>query len=127
MLTPNLSAELGGGGILISPGLTTYAANAALIMNFQNNSATISYARSAFPSFVGAGEPLIGDRFSLSAIQMIDRTMAAVRIGELCAYRLARAGLDAQTYDALPQGEISVLDDRYLVDFIKLQLYKVHQ
>lgn len=72
-LTPYLRAELGGGGILISSGETSYAANAALIMNSLNNSATISYARSALPNFIGAGGILIGDVFSLSAIQRIDR------------------------------------------------------
>jgi hypothetical protein len=82
-LTPNLKAQLGGGGILISPGLTTYAANAALIMNFLNNSATISYARSAYPSFLGVGQPLIADRFSLSAVQKIDRQW---QLGESANY-----------------------------------------
>lgn len=73
ILTPNISAELGGGGIVINPGITTYAANAALIMNSLNNSATLSYSRSAFPSFAGSGEPLVGNVFSLSAFQKIDR------------------------------------------------------
>jgi hypothetical protein len=73
-LTPNLSAMVGGGGILINPGqTTTYAANAAVIMNFSNNSATISYAHSAFPSFFNGGGVRIGDTFSLSAIQRIDQ------------------------------------------------------
>jgi hypothetical protein len=72
-LTSNLSAELGGGGILISPGLTTYAVNAALIMKFLNKDATISYSRSAFPSFVGVPILLIGDVFSFSAVQKIDQ------------------------------------------------------
>ena len=98
-LTPNLSAQLGGGGILISPGLTTYAANAALIMNFLNNSATISYARSAFPSFIGAGEPLIGDRFSLSAVQKIDRQW---ELHEAATYvhSAGGSGLNAVTRDS---------------------------
>jgi hypothetical protein len=98
-LTPNFRTELGGGGILISPGLTTYAANAALIMNFQNNSATISYLRSAFPSFVNDGEPLIGDRFSLSAIQMIDRKW---QLSETANYMHSTggAGIDRNTYFA---------------------------
>ena len=99
MLTTNLSAELGGGGILISPGLTTYAANAALIMNFQNNSATISYLHSAFPSYVDTGEPLIGDRFSLSAIQMIDRKW---QLSETANYMhtTGGAGIERNTYFA---------------------------
>ena len=70
-LTPNLSTELGGGGILISPGITTYAANAALIMNFLNSSGTISYAHTVFPDFINGGI-LTGDLFSLSAVQIID-------------------------------------------------------
>src|SRR6185295_14870204 len=62
ILTPNLSTSLGGGGILINPGhTTTYAANAAMIMNFLNKRATISYAHSAVPSFYGGGGVRIGD------------------------------------------------------------------
>ena len=72
-LTPNLAAELGGGGILINPGITTYAVNAALIMHSQNNSATISYSRSAYPSISNAIEPLVTDLFSLSASQKLDQ------------------------------------------------------
>lgn len=72
-LTPNLTAELGGGSIHIDPGLTTYAANAALVMNFVNNSTTLSYSRSAFPSFAGVPTVLVGDVFSLSAIQKLDQ------------------------------------------------------
>jgi hypothetical protein len=72
-LTPNLIAELGGGGLIIDPGLTTFAANAALIMSSQNNSATISYARTAVPSFQLAGVVLVSDIFSLSAIQNLDQ------------------------------------------------------
>jgi hypothetical protein len=71
-LTPNLTTELGGGGILISPGIITYAANAALIMNFLNSSGTISYAHTVFPDFINGGI-LTGDLFSLSAVQIIDR------------------------------------------------------
>jgi hypothetical protein len=97
-LTPNLSAQLGGGGILISPGLTTYAANAALIMNFLNNSATISYARSAFPSFVNAGEPLIGDVFSLSAVQKIDQQWQLAETANY-AHSSGGGGLNAVTYN----------------------------
>lgn len=78
-LTPNLSTQLGGGGIVINPGETTYTLNAALIMNYLNNSATITYARTGFPNFVGpsgptggsAGGVLIGDMVSLSATQRI--------------------------------------------------------
>jgi len=97
-LTPNLSAELGGGGILISPGLTTYAANAALIMNFLNNTATISYSRSAFPSFIGAGEPLIGNVFSLSAVQQIDRQWQLAETANY-AHSSGGSGLNATTFD----------------------------
>jgi hypothetical protein len=102
LLTPNLSAQVGGGGILISPGLTTYAANAALIINSENNSATISYARSAFPGFAGAGV-LIGDRVSLSAIQKVNRQW---QLSESASYvHSSRAGgLNAQTFDAFIAG-----------------------
>ena len=101
-LTPSLRAELGGGGILISPGLTTYAANAALIMNSANNSATISYVRSAFPGFAGAGV-LIGDRVSLSATHMVARQW---QLSESASYvHSSRAGgLNAQTFDSFNAG-----------------------
>ena len=80
-LTPNLTAELGGGGVVMDPGITTYVANAALIMRSQNNSATISYARSAYPRIqststagaTGGGDAMIVDMFSLSAIQNLSQ------------------------------------------------------
>lgn len=73
-LTPGVNASLGGGGILISPSQTlTYAANAALTIKSLNNSATLSYAHSAFPSFYGGGGVVIGDVFSLGASQAIDQ------------------------------------------------------
>jgi hypothetical protein len=71
ILTPNFSAEVGGGGIVIDPGRVTYAVNAALIMSFLNSRATISYARSSFPSFAGVPTQVIGDVVSLSAVQQI--------------------------------------------------------
>jgi hypothetical protein len=72
-LTPYLTAEAGGGGILIDPGITTYSANASLVMNLPNHVATLSYARSAFPSFIGAGVIVTSDSVSLTAIQKIAR------------------------------------------------------
>jgi len=100
-LTPYLSAQLGGGGILISPGLTSYAANAALIMMFPNNSATMSYSHSAFPSFIGGGGGgvLIGDVFSLSATQKIDRQW---QLAETASYvhTFRGGGLNVLTYDS---------------------------
>ena len=111
-LTPNLSAQLGGGGILISPGQTTsYAANAALIMNSLNNNATITYSHTAFPSFTGAGGTaggtaggiLIGDSFSLSAVQRIDRQW---QLAESASYvhTSGGGGLNAVTYDSFFAG-----------------------
>jgi hypothetical protein len=105
-LTPNLSTALGGGGILISPGQTiTYAANADLIMNFLNNSATISYAHSAFPSFYGGGGVRIGDSFSLSAVQRIDRQW---QLAESASYAhtstSGASGLNAATFDSFVAG-----------------------
>jgi len=103
-LTPNLSAQLGGGGILVNPGLTTYTANAALIMNSLHNSATISYSHSAFPDFIGAGGILggilIGDVFSLSAVQKIDRQW---ELAEMANYAHTSGGgsLSALTYDSI--------------------------
>jgi len=106
-LTPNLSAQLGGGGILINPGIVTYAANASLIMNFQNNNATMSYARSAFPSIAsgtgGTGGVLIGDVFSLSATQNLDRQW---QLAERASYAHASGGggLNVLTYDSYMAG-----------------------
>jgi hypothetical protein len=96
-LTPNLSAELGGGGILISPGLTTYAANAALIMNFLNNNATISYSHSAFPNFL-TGQILTGDVVSLSAVHKIDRQWQLAESANY-AHTSGGNGLSAVTFD----------------------------
>ena len=104
LLTPNLRAQVGGGGVIVSTGLTTYLANAALMMNFTNNSATVSYVRSVVPSFVGAGEPLISDRLSLSATQSIARQW---QLAESVSYvHTSRAGgnNNAQTFDALIAG-----------------------
>jgi hypothetical protein len=106
LVNSNLSAQVGGGGILVSPGLTTYAANAALIMNSANNSATISYARSAFPGFAGGGV-LIGDRVSLSAIQKINQQW---QLSESASYmHSSRAGVLGggpilQTFDSYNAG-----------------------
>lgn len=106
-LTSNLSAELGGGGILISPGITTYALNAALIMNSLNNRATISYSRSAFPNITAAGGSdggiLIGDVFSLSATQQIDRQW---QLAESVSYAHTSggSGLNPLTYDSFFAG-----------------------
>ena len=104
LLSPNLSAQVGGGGVLISTGLTTYLANAALMMNFTNNSATLSYVRSVVPSFIGAGEPLISDRLSLSALQMVARQW---QLAESVSYvHTSRAGgnNNAQTFDSFAAG-----------------------
>ncbi len=100
LVTQNLRAQVGGGGVLISTGLTTYVANAALVMNFPNSSATLSYARSVIPSFVGVGEPLISDRLSLSATQMVARQW---QLAQSVSYvHTSRAGgISAQTFDAL--------------------------
>ena len=57
--------------ILISPGLRTHRANGALIWSTPNHTAMISYAGSAFPSFVGAGVPVTSDIVSLIVIQKI--------------------------------------------------------
>ena len=103
LVTPNLRGHLGGGGVLISTGRSTYVANAALVMNFTNNSATVSYGRSVVPSFVGAGEPLIADRVSLSATHMVARQW---QLAEFASYvHTSRAGgNNALTYDAFIAG-----------------------
>jgi hypothetical protein len=103
ILTPYLTAEVGGGGIWVNPRLTTYAANAALIMNFQNNSATISYSHSAFPSYASVPIILVGDVFSLSAVQKIDRQW---QLAESASYvhTSGGGGLNALTYDSFVVG-----------------------
>jgi hypothetical protein len=69
VLTPNFTVEVGGGGIVIDPGRTTYAANAAGILNIGTTRGTLSYARSAFPGFTGVPTQVVGDVVSLSVIQ----------------------------------------------------------
>ncbi len=108
LVNSNLRAQVGGGGVLVSTGLTTYLANAALIMNFTNNSATIAYARSVIPSFVGTGEPLVSDRLSLSATQSVARQW---QLAESVSYvhtsragGTRAAGNGAQTFDVLMAG-----------------------
>jgi hypothetical protein len=105
-LTPNLSASVGGGGILINPGqTTTYAANAAVIMNFLNYSATISYAHSAVPSFFAGGGVRIVDTVSLSAVQRIDRQW---QLAESVSYAHSASsgvsGPNATTFDSYVAG-----------------------
>jgi hypothetical protein len=97
--TPYLTTTLGGGGIVIDPGLTTYALNASMIVNTPNNIATISYARSAFPSFVGVGAPVISDIFSLSAIQKLGLNW---ELDETASYMHGSggSGSTAITYDS---------------------------
>ena len=106
-LTPNLTAEVGGGGILITSGSSerkTYAANAALIMNFSNNSATISYGHSAFPSYVGVAPAIVvGDVFSLSAIQKLDRQWQLAETANY-AHRSGGSGLSAVTFNSYRAG-----------------------
>jgi hypothetical protein len=70
-LNAYLTSEIGGGVIVIDPGITTYALNASLVLNTPNYNATISYVRSAYPSFVGVGVPLVSDVVSVSAIQKL--------------------------------------------------------
>jgi hypothetical protein len=102
-VTPNLSTQLGGGGILINPGIVSYAANAALIMNFLNNSATMSYSHSAFPSIVGGSGVLIGDVFTLSATQRLDRQWQLVETAGY-AHTTRGGGLNVLTYDSYTAG-----------------------
>ncbi len=71
VFTPNITMEAGGGGIFIDPGGATYAANAALIVNVDNTRSTLSYTRSAFPSFSGVPTQVVGDVVSLVAVQQI--------------------------------------------------------
>jgi len=107
-LTPNLSATIGGGGILIDLNpeqTTTYAANAAIIANFLNNSATISYAHTAFPTFYGGGGARIGDVFLLSAIQKIDpQWQLAESVSYAHSATSGVSGLNATWFDSITAG-----------------------
>lgn len=89
ILTPYLTAQVGGGGILIDPGITTYSANASLMMNVPNHLATITYARSAYPGYVGVGQALITDIVSLTARQTIDPQW---QLGESANYAHSSGG-----------------------------------
>lgn len=73
ILTPNITVEAGGGGIFIDPGGSTYAANAAVIMNLVNTQATLSYSRSAFPSISVVPTQVVGHVVSLSAVRQISQ------------------------------------------------------
>lgn len=70
-ITPYLTGSVGGGLIVLDPNTTTYAVNASLVLNTPNNTATLGYVRSAFPSFVAVGVPVIADIVSLSAVQKL--------------------------------------------------------
>lgn len=69
--TPYLKSELGGGGVVITPGLTSWAMDAALVLTIPDYPVTLSYKRSAFPSVFGQGVPVIGNMVSLTAIQRL--------------------------------------------------------
>lgn len=71
ILTPNLIVEASGGGIVIEPGRKTYSATAAVTYDYGATRATLSYGRSAFPSFSGVPTQLVGDVVSLSVAQEI--------------------------------------------------------
>ena len=72
-LTPYLTAEMGGGGIVIDPGTTTYAANASLVLTLPTFVSTLGYSRTAVPSYFGTGVVLVSDVVALTAIQKIAR------------------------------------------------------
>jgi hypothetical protein len=72
-ITPNISAQVGGGGVLFNNGRSTWLANASLAMKFLNHSATLSYRRSVFPSFVGVATQVVGDVVSLSVAHSISQ------------------------------------------------------
>ena len=73
-LTPTLRAEVGGGAIVIDPGLTTYAANAALIANLPSTVTTLSYSRTAFPSIQAVATALVGDSISLTSVHKLSQS-----------------------------------------------------
>ena len=95
---------MGGGVIQISSGITTYAANAALIMNFLNNSATMSYSHSAFPSYMAVVPTvMIGDVFLLSAVHKIGRQWQLSETGSY-GHRSGGSGINSVTYTTYRAG-----------------------
>jgi hypothetical protein len=73
-------------------------------MNFSNNSATISYAHSAFPSYVAvAPTVVVGDVFSLSAVQKLDRQWQLAETANY-SHRSGGSGLSAVTFNSYRAG-----------------------
>ena len=73
-------------------------------MNFSNNSATISYLHSAFPSYVAVVPiVLVGEVFSLSAVQKLDRQW---QLSEVVSYahRSGGSGLSAVSFTSYRAG-----------------------
>ena len=69
-------------------------------MNFSINSTTISYSHSAFPSYVGvAPTVVVGEVFSLSAVQKIDRQWQLAETANY-AHRSGGSGLNTLTFDS---------------------------
>ncbi len=69
--TSYLKSELGGGGIIITPGLTSWAMNANLLFADPQYPVTLSYSRSASPSIVQSASPVIVNTVLLTASQRL--------------------------------------------------------
>jgi hypothetical protein len=73
-------------------------------MNFSNNRATISYARSAFPSVLGVVPTVVvADVFSLSAVQKLDRQWQLAETVNY-AHRSGGSGLNSVTFNSYRAG-----------------------
>src|SRR5215831_1374508 len=99
---------IAGVTILIGPGITMHAANSTLILNTPNRTKTISYARSASPSFVGAGVHVTSDIVSLIVIQKITQQW---QLAESANYTHSSGGSDptAITFDTCSATENSII------------------
>ncbi|MGQ0665555.1 MAG: hypothetical protein ACT4O4_00830 [Nitrospiraceae bacterium] len=97
--SPNVSASVGGGGIFLDPGGTTYAANAALVLNFTNTRATLSYERLPFPSFAGVPTNVIADVILLSAVQQIGLHWQLTGVANY-SHGSGESGIDSIRYDS---------------------------
>jgi len=78
---PFFKTELGGGGIIITPGLTSWAMNAELLFTDPKYPVTLSYSRSAAPSIMQSASPVIVNTILLSASQWLGKDWQLAEAG----------------------------------------------
>ena len=79
--TPYFKSELGGGGIVITPGLTSWAMNAELLFTDPKYPVTLSYSRYASPSVLESASPIIANTVLLSASQRLGQDWQLAELG----------------------------------------------